>query len=190
MNAQSLSGGFADAPRDAAHAFRAIMSAMARPGTILPLTAARPPEPLSAAAGTILLTLCDPDTPIWLAPGFDTPDLRAWIAFHTGAPISAPDTCHFALGTWEMLPLDDLPIGIPDYPDRSATVIVEGADLSGTGGSRLTGPGIETEAHLPLPDPAWLRTNAARFPLGLDFLFCAGDRIAALPRSTRIAEIA
>jgi alpha-D-ribose 1-methylphosphonate 5-triphosphate synthase subunit PhnH len=34
MQALALEGGFADAPIDAAHAFRAVMTAMARPGEI------------------------------------------------------------------------------------------------------------------------------------------------------------
>ena len=50
MTAHLLSGGFADPPADAAHAFRAIMQAMARPGTIHDVTGARPPAPLSIAA--------------------------------------------------------------------------------------------------------------------------------------------
>ena len=35
MDGATLSGGFADPPRDAAHAFRAAMTAMARPGRIV-----------------------------------------------------------------------------------------------------------------------------------------------------------
>ena len=49
--------------------FRAAMRAMARPGTIEMLGAARPPAPVSAAAGTLLLTLCDHDTGLHLAGG-------------------------------------------------------------------------------------------------------------------------
>jgi alpha-D-ribose 1-methylphosphonate 5-triphosphate synthase subunit PhnH len=50
----------------------------------------------------------------------------------------------------------------------------------------LEGPGIETQARLDLPDPAAFRRNHARFPLGLDFFFTCGDRLAAVPRSTRV----
>ena len=31
-------------------------------------------------------------------------------------------------------------------------------------------------------------TNGARFPRGIDLVLCAGDRLAALPRTTRIEE--
>ena len=85
MTEAALAGGFADAPREAAQAFRSIMTAMARPGTILEIAGATPPGGLSLAAGAVLLTLCDPDTPVWMAPALETPDIRRWIDFHTGA---------------------------------------------------------------------------------------------------------
>ena len=59
MTADALTGGFADAPRDAARAFRAALNALARPGRIEMLAGAVPPAPLSVAAGTLLLTLAD-----------------------------------------------------------------------------------------------------------------------------------
>ena len=53
-------------------AFRSILQAMARPGTIHDLTGALPPPPLSIAAGVALLTLADPSTPVHLAGAADT----------------------------------------------------------------------------------------------------------------------
>ena len=186
MATAHLEGGFADPPRTASYAFRALMTAMARPGQIEDIAGATPPAPLSPAAGTAILTLCDPDTPVYLAGGADTEETRAWIAFHTGAPFTGPATCSFAVGRWDaLLPLTAYPIGTPEYPDRSATLIVECDGLSQTG-TRLTGPGIRDAAELALPDPAAFAQNNARFPLGLDFYFTAGTQIAALPRSTRI----
>jgi alpha-D-ribose 1-methylphosphonate 5-triphosphate synthase subunit PhnH len=41
-------------------------------------------------------------------------------------------------------------------------------------------------AALSLPEVAAFQANARAFPLGLDFLFTCGDRLAALPRSTRV----
>ncbi len=104
-----------------------------------------------------------------------------------GAPVAAERAeAAFAYGTWDDLtPLDAWPVGTPDYPDRSATLIAEVASLDGPG-TCLTGPGIETEARLPLPGPEVLARNAALYPLGLDFIFTCGTRFAALPRSTRI----
>lgn len=187
MQAQMLQGGFAHPSIDAAHAFRNLMEAMARPGTILKLEGATPPAPLSVAAGVALLTLCDTETPLYLAGQADCAAVRQWVAFHTGAPITKPAQCMFALGTWAALgPLSAYPVGTSDYPDRSATLIVDGADL-GAGGATLTGPGIRNTAQLSLPEVQAFQDNAALFPLGQDFFFTQGDRIAALPRSTKIA---
>ena len=186
MDTVSLKGGFDNAPHAASVAFRALMNAMARPGTIEPLSGAAAPAPLSTAAATLLLTLADHDTPLFLAGGCDTPAVRDWIAFHTGAPIAQRAEATFALGAWDaLLPLGDYRIGTPEYPDRSATLIVEMARLSNKG-TPLRGPGIKDAASLALPDPATCAANNALFPLGLDFYFTAQDRVAALPRSTRI----
>lgn len=182
----ALEGGFADAPVEAAHAFRAAMSAMARPGRIERLAGARPPAPLSVAAGVLILTLCDPETPVHLAGAHDTPEVRGWIAFHTGAPMVERAQAAFAVGTWEALgPLDGYRIGEAEYPDCSATLIVEMEHLRPEGAT-LTGPGIRDAARLSLPETEAFRRNARHFPLGLDFFLTAGDRVAALPRTTRV----
>jgi alpha-D-ribose 1-methylphosphonate 5-triphosphate synthase subunit PhnH len=182
----ALDGGFADASRDAAHAFRAALDVMARPGRIARLSGAHPPAPLSVAAGTLILTLCDPETPVHLAGAHDTAEVRGWIAFHTGAPVSGRAEAAFAVGTWDaLLPLDLYRIGEAEYPDRSATLIVEMADLRAEG-ARLTGPGIRDAARLSLPETEAFRRNARLFPLGLDFFLTAGDRVAALPRTSRV----
>jgi len=184
--AATLTGGFADPATDSARAFRAVLDAMARPGRIVTLAGASAPAPASPALASVLLTLTDSTTPLHLAGAHDTPALRDWLRFHTGAPIVPRDQAVFAVGTWEaLLPLTDYPLGSAEYPDRSATLIVEMPAL-GNDGARLTGPGIATEARLSLPDLAEFRANAARFPLGLDFLFTCADRLAALPRSTRV----
>ncbi|WP_212523436.1 phosphonate C-P lyase system protein PhnH [Actibacterium sp. MT2.3-13A] len=186
MDTQSLTGGFADAPVEAARAFRAALQAMARPGRIEAIAGATPPAPLSPAAGTLLLTLADAETPVHLAPSHDRPALRDWLTFHTGAPLVGPGEAVFAVGAWAALqPLDAYRIGVPDYPDRSATLIVEMEGLSALR-ARLTGPGIKDVAALSLPDIAAFQRNALLFPLGLDFYFTAGDRLAALPRTTKV----
>ena len=187
MRTNTLDGGFSRPSFDAARAFRAAMTAMARPGRIEPISGARPPAPLSVAAGSLILTLCDPETPLYLAPGHDTPALREWIAFHAGAPIVPRAEAAFAVGTWDaLLPLDGYRLGRPDYPDRSATLIVERETLANEGHA-LRGPGIETVAAFDLPEAEAFRANARLFPLGLDFFFTAEDRVAALPRTTKVS---
>jgi alpha-D-ribose 1-methylphosphonate 5-triphosphate synthase subunit PhnH len=40
-----------------------------------------------------------------------------------------------------------------------------------------------------LPDPVALAANHARYPLGFDTFLAAGERIAGLPRSTRVEAL-
>jgi alpha-D-ribose 1-methylphosphonate 5-triphosphate synthase subunit PhnH len=189
MNADALEGGFAQAPIQSARAFREVLEAMARPGTIRQVAGALPPAPLSVAAGVALLVLIDPTTRLHLAGAADCPAVRDWVAFHTGAPLAPASDADFAIGTWAALqPVTRFRIGQPDYPDRSATLIVE-VDRLVNHGPALTGPGIATATWLNLPETAAFRANRALFPLGFDTLFTAGDRIAGLPRSTRVEAI-
>ncbi len=186
---EALEGGFADPPVEAAHVFRAALQAMARPGTVHAVAGARPPAPLSPAAGALALMLADHDTGLWLAPSLAAGPVRDWLTFHTGAPVASRAEARFAFGRWaEMLPLADFPQGTPEYPDRSATLVVEvdGLDAEPGAGHRLTGPGIRDEAWLTVPDAAALAANRRRFPLGLDLFLTCGDRLAALPRTVRI----
>ena len=189
MTPEALLGGFADTSVDAAHAFRAALEVMARPGRIDCLSGAQPPAPLSAAAGGLVLTLCDATTPVHLAGAHDCVALRDWITFHTGAPLVGADKAEFAIGTWPALtPVDRFAIGQPDYPDRSATLIVEMSSLTAVG-PRLIGPGIKDAVRLSLPDTAAFAANRALFPLGFDCFLTAGALVAGLPRSTRVEDI-
>lgn len=187
MDAKALEGGFTAAPQQSAQAFRGAMTAMARPGTLVTLDGATPPAPLSPAAGALLLTLCDPTTPLHLAGRFDTEAARAWVAFHCGAPLVDAAQAMFALGDWQGLaPLSRYAIGTSEYPDRSATLIVEVERLDAQGAT-LSGPGIRDTATLSLPETTAFQANRTLFPLGLDFYFTKGAQAAALPRSTRVS---
>jgi len=187
MQAETLAGGFSAPATQSAHAFRSVMEAMARPGTIQDIQGAEPPSVLSKAAGSVLLTLCDTDTPVHLAGDANCEQVRSWLAFHTGAPIVGPSHCMFAVGSWAALtPLDAYPIGTSEYPDRSATLVVESPDLV-SAGATLRGPGIKSDAVLSLPETAAFQGNHALFPLGLDFIFTCGNQLAALPRSTEVS---
>ncbi|WP_146348233.1 phosphonate C-P lyase system protein PhnH [Falsiphaeobacter marinintestinus] len=182
-------GGFQDPPKDAARAFRAAMRAMARPGDLNTLTGATPPAPLSQAAAILLLTLCDPDTGVYLAGPCDCEAVRGWLRFHTGAPFVGPAQADFAVGAWDdLLPIDRFRIGTPEYPDRSTTLIVE-MPLLDAQGAVLRGPGIKDRATLSLPDVRAMQDNSVLYPLGLDFFLTCADRVAALPRSTQITEV-
>lgn len=184
--ADALTGAFADPPIDAAHAFRALLDALSRPGHIATLAGATPPAPLSTASGVAALVLLDGTTPLYLAPGHDTQALREWLVFHTGAPLVHAGAAAFAIGTWAALqPVSRFAIGTPDYPDRAATLIVETDRLTPTGAT-LRGPGIDGTAQLSLPEIAAFQANHALFPLGFDVFLTSADRLAGLPRSTQV----
>ncbi|HEY2533777.1 MAG TPA: phosphonate C-P lyase system protein PhnH [Xanthobacteraceae bacterium] len=182
--------GFATPVFDAQRIFRALLSALAEPGRILPVEpGCVPPHSLDPVAAAIVLTLCDADTPLWLAPGLAS--TAAYIRLHTGAPIVAsPKQALFALaGAQQRPPLDTLHPGAAEYPDRAATLILIVDGLDDRGGWSLAGPGIRgRRTFLPRGIDAafateW-RASGASFPLGVDVLFAARDRVAGLPRST------
>ena len=181
----ALEGGFANASEDSARIFRAALNVMARPGRIETVAGPMPPAPLSPAAAALLLTLADHETPVWLSGAHDCQPVRDWLAFHAGAGFAGREEAAFAVGVWaDLAPLEGYRIGTSQYPDRAVTLIVEMEDLVAAG-TALCGPGIEATAMLGLPDETVLDFNAARFPLGIDMFLAAGDRMAALPRSTR-----
>ena len=181
-----FSGGFKNKSIDAAKSFRILMDLLAHPGKIGTLGLCSPPKPLSISAGAILLTLCDPDTPIYLTLNYNTSNIKDWINFHTGAGIVDQSEALFAFGSWnELLPLTDFPIGTPEYPDRSTTIIAEVETLKNSE-FVLSGPGIRGKALLSVPNQKILNDNQKLFPLGLDFYFTRGSSLSAVSRSTKI----
>jgi alpha-D-ribose 1-methylphosphonate 5-triphosphate synthase subunit PhnH len=194
--AQSIEGGFADPVFNAQTVFRAVMDAMARPGSVQPLPAlAHPPGPLSATAGAVALALCDNDTPLWLDPALNaSAAIGSWLGFHTGAPLAnTPADAHFAFvaNPAEMMALDGFSQGTQDYPDRSTTLILQVSDLTSGAPLLLEGPGIETSATIaPAQMPRhfveqW-KQNTKRFPRGVDIILATAEGLACLPRTTRI----
>ena len=79
---------------------------------------------------------------------------------------------------------------MPADLDRASLVVaVDGFDE--TAGWSISGPGIPGSGRfrawpLPADMPHRLAANHALFPRGVDLLFVAGDRLAALPRSTMV----
>jgi len=192
----SLLPGFDNPVDDAQQVFRATLQAISHPGRIETLNAdCGVPDGLSPAMTALLLTLADPDTPVWL-PADVAASIGGFLRFHCGCPLveelaSAQFVCVPA--GHDMPALRRCAQGDPAFPDRSATLIVEVASLDEGGTLRLRGPGIETTRTLRaggLPDDfrrQW-QANHAGFPLGVDLLLTAGDRICALPRTTLVED--
>lgn len=140
---------------------------------------------------------------------------RAFGRFHTGVteaddPAQADFAFAHAAHTPEAL-LAMLPVGEDETPQHGATLVIEAATLQTveedaqgripqalpwpeadpTPWVRLTGPGIEWAHALAVGglSRAFWRTRQAldaQFPCGIDLIFTCGDRVAALPRSTRV----
>jgi alpha-D-ribose 1-methylphosphonate 5-triphosphate synthase subunit PhnH len=193
-----LDGGFADPVLQAQGSFRAIMDALANPGT--PRKLVTPPSlrsSLSPGLASILLTLADHDTSIWLDDA-----LRAdaavldFVSFHTGAGVVREPgraVFAFATGAAQLPRFDQFNLGTQEYPDRSTTIVLAVAAL--TGGEMLItrGPGIKGHGHispigLPRDFLAQWSANRELFPRGIDLLLVADGEVMGLPRSTRISE--
>lgn len=196
--AAAVEGGFADPVFDAQAVFRALMGAFAEPGTVAELgSRVSAPPSLVPAAAAILAALADGDTPVWMAaPQGDGEAAARWLRFQTGAPVTSDAAAaRFAVldrgdgpGRW-----DSFARGTPDYPDRSATLLLPVEAWTGGPPLVLTGPGIAAErAIAPIGLPAGfgdaMERNRAGFPLGFDLVLVCGTAALALPRTARIRE--
>lgn len=198
----ALARAFADPVHGAQQTFRAVMNALARPGTLQPVDGLiEAPAPLSPVAAAIAVALADYETPLWLDdPLAAAPDVAAWLAFHTGSRIiAAPSQAAFALVA-DPAALPDIAgfaLGSDIYPDRSTTLILQVADFAAntaTSRLRLEGPGIKGHAilavaGLPADIVRRLAANHALFPRGVDLLLAGSSSVAALPRTTRVTLV-
>lgn len=189
----TLSPHFADPVRGAQGAFRAAMSALSRPGTVVryqaPLAGA---GALPANAYALALTLLDFEVRYHLSNSLES--AAASVTFHTGAQRSGD--CADVDFAFLDLALDRLDLaafrqGVPDYPDRSTTIIALCDRLDHETPWAFRGPGISSVQALGVaPLPADFATqwsaNAARSPLGVDVIFVSDQGFVGLPRSARI----
>lgn len=189
----TMLAGLTDPTLDSQRIFRSLLEAMAHPGRIVDVAVElQAPSPLHPAAAAACLTMLDFDTPLWLDEAAARPDAVEWLRFHSGAPIvSRPQAARFALIADPQGMPDTFDSGTAEYPERSATLIVQVQSLLGGTGRRLRGPGIADEARLEvagLPDAfwTWMAANHALFPCGVDVVLSAGRVIAALPRTTEV----
>jgi alpha-D-ribose 1-methylphosphonate 5-triphosphate synthase subunit PhnH len=185
-----LSPGFADPVAHAQSCFRSVLDAMARPGRVHGVSGVSAPPPLCDAAAAVLLTLADHETPLWLDPAAGA--AHAWIAFHTGASSVPAAQATFALAL-SLPDLECLADGSDEMPETSATIILQVASL--TAGQRfvLEGPGLLVPGMIaidgvPTDFAAIWQKNHGLYPCGVDVILCAGNQLAALPRSVSIKD--
>jgi alpha-D-ribose 1-methylphosphonate 5-triphosphate synthase subunit PhnH len=204
--------GFYNPVDDSQTVFRAVLTALSRPG--LPVSFTLPPFPVPAGEFStgmlaLALALCDQDTPIWLDTAADTPEARHHLRFHCAVPFSAdPAQGAFVfIARPEAMPrLQAFNTGRADYPDRSATLVIN-ADMSSPQDCalELTGPGVKGNdrgvwqsfriSGLPLWFWEDWEVNRAAYPLGVDVIFVdkgtessgnPGIRLLGLPRTARV----
>jgi alpha-D-ribose 1-methylphosphonate 5-triphosphate synthase subunit PhnH len=198
MTMDTLIGpGFSDPVFQSQGAFRALLAALAEPGTRQHVAGGiTAPDGLHAATATTLLTLADYETPIWLPPALREGSAGAWLRFHCGAALVAePAKAAFAVidGVSPEPSLAAFDAGSDQFPDRSTTIIVQCTALDGGEAVTLAGPGIAGSrmiAPAGLHAGFWseVAANNARYPLGIDLLLAHDDAAIGLPRSTQIEE--
>lgn len=193
MSCAALVPAFADPVHDSQRIFRAVLQAVAHPGRAVHLPACPlGPWPLEPGAAAISLALLDLDTPVWVQD--DEGSVGDYLRFHCGCPLTDdPAQARFALITdpVDMPELACFAPGSPEYPDLSATLVVQVTGFTGMRPVRLTGPGIRHETTLALSGirPEFWREvhgNHALYPCGVDLLFVSAHQLVALPRSVRV----
>jgi alpha-D-ribose 1-methylphosphonate 5-triphosphate synthase subunit PhnH len=199
----SVVAGFADEAFGSQAVFRSALQALSHPGRPVSVPhEAELPRQGNAASALLLLALLDADCSLWLSPTLSRSDAALWLRFHTGCRLV--DTAAEAQFLWidgaDSLPaLHTLRQGSEDYPDQSATCVVDVASLESAGIPAddsisqwtLSGPGIQGSqrlcvAGLPEDFAAQWAGNQAGFPRGVDLFLTTHDQIVGLPRTTRI----
>ena len=201
---QDLAPGFTDATSQSQIVFRSALDAMARPGTSVFIPAASlvsPPAGTSAAAASVLLALLDQDCALWLSPTLAAGPAAKWLRFHTGCLIE--EDCSKADFVWaaslaELPPLLALKQGSAEYPDQSASCIVDvngwhAASVTDTQAVAFRGPGVRDVLNLSVDgmDASFVQQHHAmqeHAPCGVDIFFCAKDALVCFPRSVRLVS--
>lgn len=200
MNAdqlQQVRPGFRDAALGSQAVFRVALEALSHPGRLfeMPVEAALPRAGQGAAA-MLMLALLDSDCRVWLSPALANSDAATWLRFHTGCQrVAAPEQAQFLwVAQGDALPaLYQLQLGSDEYPDQSATCVIETTGLVNTGEDawQLEGPGIAATqrlaaAGLPTDFEEQWASNHGAFPRGVDVFLSTVTQVAGLPRTTRL----
>lgn len=194
---QKVVPGFDDPVTGSQAVFRCALQALSLPGRAVdvPAVAQRPARGHGAAA-LLLLSLLDSDSTLWLSASLQGSDAQAWLRFHTGCRIVAtPAEARFLwLAQGDAWPaLAQMHAGSDEYPDQSATCVMEIEHLDGRPDAAWTlqGPGIPAPLRfapqgLPPDFAAQWQANHASFPRGVDVFLATPTQLAGLPRSTRL----
>lgn len=191
----TLLAGFDQPIEQSQQAFRLILKALSEPGQKVTLQGGPAWGALDKASTAVLLTLADRETPLQLSAALKSEQVLTNIRFHTGASLATSNAeIGLALFDAQLQAADllALPHGSEISPELGATVVVQIAALEGGPRLRLSGPGIEKSREISPQLPNALRSylfeRPQRFPLGLDIVLTCGERLLAIPRTTRVEE--
>jgi alpha-D-ribose 1-methylphosphonate 5-triphosphate synthase subunit PhnH len=196
---QRVQPGFDDPVGGAQAVFRQALHALAMPGRpvcLPPLASVR--QQGHASSALLLLALLDSDCTLWLSSSVAGTDVQAWLRFHTGCRIvDDPSMARFLwLATGDDWPkLSAMNAGTDEYPDQSATCIVEVPAVSEEAPMwTLQGPGIKDRIELAITElpedfEAQWADNQSLFPRGVDVFLTTPTKLFGLPRTTRLLAI-
>lgn len=185
--------GFNHPVHDSQQTFRSALLAMSEPGKWQEVAHVDTIDMLNAGTVSLVLSLLDADTQLWLLDEWQTESVRANLTFHSGCKITSDQACaQFAIYSLDQfLAAKDLEfsLGNDRYPDQSTTIVIQLPEDQESVLSRWQGPGIQNEriCNLPIDAAFWsIRQDLITFPCGIDFIFTKGNQILGLPRTTHV----
>lgn len=193
----SIEQGFVDPVHDAQFCFREILSALSEPGKQVKLDKHDGFTPLNASASQIVMSLCDGQVGVYLSPYLSqhNQDIKQCLNnlnFHHGVqPQDLPDADFVVIDSQQAFDFNQCNVGSEMYPEHAATVIVLTESLNKGPKLKLTGPGIKESKTVQLGVLSedlqhYLEAPIYDYPMGLDFMFCAGQELIAISRTTKV----
>lgn len=191
-----------DVVHDIQTVYRKLVTATSRPGTLVVLDreARTSDVQMECLSSTILLarTVLDPEVSFKVISKAEEAVSRMINQLTYSKPVDLPEAdfifiLHDASEEQMKEALNKAKVGNLLNPHESAMIILEVPDVTKGDSMILSGPGIQDESFLSLPNvSAWLAARDEKnmeFPLGIDMYFVdQQDRLIALPRTTQIRE--
>ncbi|MGE7182460.1 phosphonate C-P lyase system protein PhnH [Peribacillus sp. NPDC006672] len=191
-----------DVVHDIQTVYRKLVTATSRPGTLVVLDreARTLDVQMECLSSTILLarTVLDPEVSFKVISKAEEAVSRMINQLTYSKPVDLPEAdfifiLHDASEEQMKEALNKAKVGNLLNPHESAMIILEVPDVTKGDSMILSGPGIQDESFLSLPNvSAWLAARNEKnmeFPLGIDMYFVdQQDRLIALPRTTQIRE--
>ncbi|MCK1981641.1 MULTISPECIES: phosphonate C-P lyase system protein PhnH [Peribacillus] len=191
-----------DVVHDIQTVYRKLVTATSRPGTsvVLEREARTLEVQMECLSSTILLalTVLDPEVTFKVIAKEEEAVSRMINQLTYSKPVDLPEAdfifiLHDASEEQMKEAMTKAKIGDLLNPHESAMIILEVPDVTKGDSMILSGPGIQEESFISLPNvSAWLGVRNEKnieFPLGIDMYFVdQQDRLIALPRTTQIRE--